>query len=90
MRHLKETELNFIAGGYESKNYEISTECLVALNGFWAFITLAPDFGYDRESDLYINTAGDFLKHCDGTCGSEITSLMISSMLSMSEALHKH
>ncbi|MGE4349605.1 MAG: hypothetical protein AB7D28_07555 [Candidatus Berkiella sp.] len=81
MRALTRLELNKVSGGA----YSVSGECLIAMNGFWAFMLLAPEYGLGSESYKQIST--ELLEECHSNCSSEVYAYIPLSFIVMTDML---
>lgn len=81
MRALTRLELNKVSGGA----YSVSGECLVSINGFWAFMLVAPEFGIESESYKQIGT--DLLAECHTSCDSEVYAYVSLGFVAITDAL---
>ncbi|MCS5708678.1 hypothetical protein CC99x_007125 [Candidatus Berkiella cookevillensis] len=81
MRSLTSLELDKVSGG----EYSVSMECLISINGFWAFMLLAPEFGIESEAYKQIGT--DLLAECQMSCGSEVYAYIPLGFVTITDAL---
>ena len=83
MRILTKLESINVSGG----EYSVSGECLIALNGFWAFMLIAPEFGFAAESVAYKQIGANLSADCEISCGAEVYAYIPLSFMTMTQAL---
>lgn len=83
MRALTKLELSKVSGA----EYSVSGECLVAMNGFWVFMLVAPEFGMEATSSIYNQISANLLAECEKSCGSDIYAYIPISFFAMTEVL---